>query len=189
MNRLLIVLFICSNLVCSKNHTNTSSNPVNANSISKKDSTNLKDINVIPSELLAFINEKLSNYRIPRIDEYNSDWVKFLSKDKIPFYCTSDFTGNGKKDHALLLMSDNQQFSLFVFNTEGTDYKYYLLDNYKLLNNKICVLLSVQEKGIWEGIDISVNVKNDGIKAEKFCDSKAKAYYWDIDKYVEFIAD
>lgn len=152
---------------------------------SKSDSANTGGL--IPKELATYIKANLVKYQFPKIDEYDANWRDYKT-DNVPFLCSSDFNGDGKRDYALILIDTSKVEVLFVFNKEGQSYRHFQLEKFKK-NNKFGIVLTIQEKGEWASIDESKVVNNDGILVEDIFESKSKAYYWDGEGYTQFLFD
>jgi|GEM_PF-5281118 len=152
---------------------------------SELDSLNTGDL--IPGELATYIKANLVKYQLPKIDEYDENWRNYKT-DNVPFLCSSDFNGDGKRDYALILIDTSKVEVLFAFNKEGQSYHHFQLEKFKE-KNKFGIVLTIQEKGEWAAIDENKVVNNDGILVEDIFESKSKAYYWDGESYTQFLFD
>lgn len=145
--------------------------------------------NVVPKSLIQYINEKYIDYKILSLDDYNNGWKQYTSQNMLPFLSSSDFDGNGIKDYALLMQKDSIEIYLYSFHADSCMYTSHLIDVYKKITETIDIVVVIEEKGIWENFEKSIDVKNDGILVYFMSESKSKNYYWDGSKYVRFFGN
>ncbi len=196
---LLMIIFLlsCNNhnkIQNNKNIINRENNSINLNEEENTKQTIIdEDIlyqKSIPKSLYDYINKNLSSYLIPELSDYIKGWEKFSYNNNLPFICMSDFNGDGLEDYAIILLKDGIEIHLFAFHTTAiSSYRYYLIDSVGKLNQENEIILSIEKKGLWEAIDESINVENDGILIDFIRESKSWAYYWDGKKYIKFLFD
>lgn len=144
------------------------------------------DKNGVSDELKSYINISLSDYSIITLSDYFDEVSSFLEGDKLPFICKSDFDGDEKMEYAILLKKGDDKLCIIAISL--LENKHQEIDCFNF-NNEVDIILSVEKKGKWETIDETIDVPNDGILVDFAKESLSKAYYWDGQKYVEFLYD
>jgi hypothetical protein len=142
----------------------------------------------IPTELSDYLEKNLSDYKIPKIEEYIKGWQDFSSNNKTPYLCKGDFDGNGSTDYALLLISNNRLY-LISFLFINKQYNHIIIDDYDYYDKKIEAILSQQQKGEWETVDEKILVPYDGVTVDFIEESETISYYWKDNKYIKVLFD
>lgn len=142
----------------------------------------------IPKSLIEFIQLNLSSLKIPSINDYKSTWKIFKDGNRPPFYCSSDFNGDGKRDFGLLLMNDNSKLDLYAFMSKENGFKPIFIDRLEKKQDSIEVSITIETKGLWESEadEEKINVISDGIYVHFFEESLGKAFYWKDGKFQPF---
>lgn len=145
--------------------------------------------NTIPDELSNFINKNLSDCIIPSLNDYINEWKSFYEGNGVPYFISADFNGDHLNDYALLLITNEIEVNLFVFEKTNDFFKYSILMKGKLVDKKIPLIIDIEEKGKWEAIDEVIFVPNDGINIQNFYESKDMSFYWEDNEYIRFLYD
>ena len=166
----------------------------NCNDKKTEKKTNLEkskeiETNEISKALREFISINYLNYEIPTEAEFIEDCKSYCQDNNKPYFCSSDFNGDGKLDHCLILKNPDKELKIIAFLKQENTYLSYELDSFSIEENIIDICIAIEKKGIWEGIDEVVNVQNDAILVVLISESMSKAYYWKESKFEVFTAD
>ena len=137
--------------------------------------------------MLAFIKINFPDHTIPDLKDYVQNF-KLYSSNEQPYYCSSDFNGDGKIDYALLLKSQKELF-LYAFLSQDKTYIKILVDKFDPINNGVEVIIAVEPKGTWEAAEDSIAVLNDGIAVELIEESLNWSYYFNDSKFIRYLYD
>lgn len=136
-----------------------------------------------------YLKTGLKNYTIPTREMYIKDLDCFEKSGVPPYYCSSDFDGNGSQDYALLLRDSSNQVYLYAFLTDNNSFKTVLVDSFDLFNGKIETIISVAQKGKWISAVDETEVQNDGITVDLIEESLGWSYYYNNKKFIRFLYD
>lgn len=161
------------------------------------DTVTIKKIS-IKSELLEkiknIIKTKLEDYIIPDADLFISNWrdeIELSGGNKAPYLCTSDFNGDKYDDYGIILLhKDKKHILICVIISIGDIYKIVNIKKLPIESSEsIDVVLSIKAKGVWEGIDSTLNAKYDGLSILYILESKTDSYYWNGRNFEKFYYD
>jgi hypothetical protein len=144
---------------------------------------------IIPQTLIEYVKLNLTSFKIPTISDYKSTWKIYKDGNRPPFYCSSDFNDDGKRDFALLLVNDSATIELFAFLTQKSVFEPVFIDSFGKYNDSIEVSIKIETKGLWRGEGDEVNTESDGIYVHFFEESLGKGYYFKNNKFQKFLFD
>jgi len=147
---------------------------------------NIDNSNIHSYEIIEYIKDSLPGYRL--VTDSIIDCSQ-MNKEET-YCCTSDFNGDGFNDIAILLRDTTNRVCLFSLSLRTNVFKHYLLDCFGIWDGEISDLsVAIEPKGKWEAIDETINVPFDGIIVNDLRKSLSKAYYWNGEKFVQFLYD
>jgi len=144
----------------------------------------------IPDSVINFINTELPDFSIVTINDYVQGFIEFLrDKNELPYYCSSDFNGDNKPDHAILLIDSTKRLFLYGLIQEKNNFKKILIDKYDSQVDGIQIIIGVEKKGDWESISEKITVPYDGIYIDLIEESLSWSYYFDGKTFIRFLYD
>lgn len=144
---------------------------------------------IIPEELRKYLSIKFTSFKIPDTLNFVTAWRNFMDSPGLPYYCNSDFNGDGQIDYALILQKENFECDIFVFFRTDNGFHHYLIHKFYLVNSKINVIISIEKKGKWDIIDRTIDVINNAIIVNMIAESLSVAYYWNGNEFVKLLFD
>lgn len=143
----------------------------------------------LPNGLYSYISTELPDFSLVKTSEYISELSNFLEKDSQPYFCRSDFDGNGQNDYAILLWENESTICIIVFNSVDNGYNYQTLECFEKTKGSLDIVLSTEPKGEWSSIDETIDVPYDGILVEFLEESHSYSYYWKNDSFLKYLYD
>jgi len=143
---------------------------------------------VIPEKLEKYLKVELPAFQIATQDKYVSGWKEFTEPSIIPYYCSSDFNGDGKIDYSLVLTNENNVY-LFAFLSSENSFTSSPIDTFHYSPKGVDAIISITKKGEYEMIDETVKIPFDGISIQLILDSKEWTYYWDGKNFKRLLFD
>lgn len=135
--------------------------------------------NEVPDTLTRYIKTNLPEYKIYSPSEiYSKLSENYSTEEQTSFYCSSDFNGDGYKDHAVLLKGSSKQIFLFAFLGREKTFTKILVDKFDLYETCRHINIRVEPKGVWESITDKKRVEHDGITVEFISESLTWSYYF-----------
>jgi len=193
-----IVLFLLSRCQSdgNKNSSNSKGNETNKvltqNSIEFVKNSNNKiekdSIADIPSDLLGFIKKEYPNHMLFDLSNYNKEWKEYTT-GVLPYFCESDFSGDGKKDYGILLISEEKEIELFGFIVKENGFEEYKIDKFSEFHRNENIIISIYKKGVWVTYNDSIVVPNDGILVDFVEASLSRAYHWNGETFIKVLGD
>lgn len=146
--------------------------------------------NAIPDSLVQFIKTNLPEYSILSQSEYDSYLSDYYGKEDKPFYyCSSDFNGDGYKDHTVLLQDTSKQIHIFAFLGQEKTFAKILIDKFDTHETGRHIIIRVEPKGVWESITDKKRVEYDGIAVHLINESLTWSYYFEDKTFKRFLYD
>lgn len=150
---------------------------------------NLKESqSVIPEKLDKFLKKELPDFQIATEEKYVSGWKEFNESSKTPYYCLSDFNGDGLIDYGLVLTKGKNVY-LFSFLSSENHFISVPIDTFKYSSKGIDAIISITKKGEYEMIDDTMKIPFDGISIQLIIDVKEWTYSWDGKNFKRILFD
>lgn len=139
----------------------------------------------VPQKLLKYISDSLYEYSIASLTDYMEGWEQATENKKLPYFTYSDFNGDESVDYAILLTKDS---TIYVFAIHDTKqgFQPHIVKSFYFMPGKNQIVIHIEKKGIWRGMENEINVSNDGIGASWFNESRSSSYYWGGNSYIRF---
>lgn len=144
--------------------------------------------NSVPTAVEQYLKDKFPEWQIVSLKDYGDFVHFFIEEGDLPFYCSSDFNGDGHPDHAVLLKDCQGEILLYaILSISKNGYQSTLVDRFNQLDDEVQLLIRVEKKGEWESITEKIYIPNDGISLDLLKESSSCSYYFKNDHFEKFL--
>jgi hypothetical protein len=193
MRILMFAIIIVFTVSISCNSHGTTQNNGNSIDLGEKDigpSSDEIDIATIPKDsiqnkLFDYVSKNFTDFELIKEEDYLAGWDNYISAGEHPNLVIGDYDGNLIDDY-ILLLTKKDLISIVAFHFDGKQFSSYPVSSYYFEGSDNQIIISLEKKGLWEGIGRSVQVDNDGISAIWFNESRSVSFYWNGTQYVKF---
>ena len=134
-----------------------------------------------PPEVIAAVGKAFPAYRLPTAADMRDDWAYYGDPDRLaPYYCSGDFLGSGKTDHALIILRNRQPGYKVVVLTHLPDGEVQPIELFESDESFQNMYVRTIKPGRYQTIDQPkvLRLRRDGINSGMF-ESSDSVYYWD----------